>query len=111
MRAGLLRHRITIEALDPTPDGYGDTAPDETDGLVWEPLITRWAAVEPLVGREYYKAQAEGSKATHWVRMRKVTVSPKNRLRWGSRILNILSVQEVEGRNRETRLLCEEVLT
>lgn len=107
-----MRHRIEVQQITEVQDAYGDTSPAETGNTAWTTAETRWAAVEPLVGREYLKADAEGSKATHWVRMRAMpTITPKFRLKWGTRIFNIISAQNIDERDRETRILCEEVLT
>ena len=47
MRAGRLRHRVTIQSITEAADTYGDIAGTPTNGDIV------WASVEPLVGREF----------------------------------------------------------
>lgn len=52
MRAGRMRHRVTIQKRTLVPDGpYGETKE------VWEDNATVWASLEPLKGSEYFNAQ------------------------------------------------------
>ena len=52
MRAGRMRHRVTIQKRTLVPDGpYGETKE------VWEDDVTIWASLEPLKGTEYFNAQ------------------------------------------------------
>lgn len=46
MRSGRLRHRVALSRYAPTDDGQGGQTP------AWTPLGSRWAAVEPIRGRE-----------------------------------------------------------
>jgi SPP1 family predicted phage head-tail adaptor len=50
MRAGNLRHRVTIEKRQPGYDEAGQ--PVES----WEPFVTTWADVIPVRGREVISA-------------------------------------------------------
>lgn len=105
MKAGDLRHSVTIERVTETTDDLGQPV------QVWTPVATVRAAVEPLQGRELYAAQAVHSEAQYNVRVRYLSgITPKDRVKYGSRYLNILSVIDKEERHRELTLLCSEVV-
>jgi SPP1 family predicted phage head-tail adaptor len=103
MRAGPMRHRITLEtpAETQTPDG--------SVTRTWAPFATVWASVEPLLGREWFDAQREQADVSHRVRMRFLAgVSHNMRVMLGSRVFEIESVINAGERNRELVLMCRE---
>lgn len=105
MRAGRLRHRVTVEQLLVTDDGYGGQS------QAWSTFATVWASVEPLQGREYFQAQQAQATVTHKVTMRHLDgVTHDMRVKHGSRALNIVSVIDTEERGRELVLMCEEAV-
>jgi SPP1 family predicted phage head-tail adaptor len=105
MRAGRLRHRVTVQAFTElgvdavgTPQGQWDAT-----------AIDVAAEVTPLSGSELLAAQQVGAETTHVVRMRYgTTVTPRHRLLFGARILEIESAPNVEERNKELLLRCRE---
>jgi SPP1 family predicted phage head-tail adaptor len=114
MRAGDLRHRITILHF---------VSGKDEDGLPtkeWRPLAEVWAAVGPLQGREFWQAKAVQAESTVRVRIRYVKgwkdsagnlvpVSTKLRVQYGDRVLGIESVIDSDERHVELQLLCKEV--
>jgi len=103
MNAGELRHKITIQELQRTPDGYGGYT--ET----WNDIATVWARIQPLRGDERYQAQQVLSTLSHKIILRYLNgVKPQMRVLYGSRIFHIVSVINVEKRNKVLELLCEE---
>jgi len=67
------------------------------------------ASIEPISGREYFSAQTTQADVTHRINLRYVAgVKPKMRVKYGSRIFDILSVSNVDERNRELQLMCRE---
>lgn len=105
MQIGPLRNRITLESrtVDRTTAGFGE--PTEN----WTTLATVWASVEPLSGEEFFQAQQENAEVTHRVRLRfRSGITPKHRLKVGTRILDIVSVIDPEERGLELELLCRE---
>jgi len=106
MNAGKLRHRVTIQQLVATDDGYGGIT--ET----WQDVATVWAAVEPLRGTERYRAQQVQAELSHKVTIRyRPGIKPDMRLKYGDRILEIEAVIDVEERHRWLELLCSEVVS
>lgn len=105
MFAGRLRHRVTVEQVTEAVDSFNE--PDET----WTTRATRWGEVLPQDGREFFSAQQINAEITHLVRMRYLAgVTPKMRLRLGTRIIKILSVINVEERSRELLISGQEVV-
>lgn len=103
MKAGELRHKVTIQRVSQTLDSSRQTVD------LWTKLAEVWAAVEPLSGRELLNAQQIQPDVTHRVRIRhRDDVTPKMRVQHESRSLNIESVINLNERDRELHLLCRE---
>ena len=78
MRAGNLRHLVTIQKLTTTRDSFGE--PVES----WTTFATVHAAVEPLSGREYWQAQQIAAETSLRVRIRYLAgLRPTMRIRHG----------------------------
>lgn len=105
MRAGELRHRVTIQEASETVTSAGERS------KTWNDVATVWAAIEPLTGRERWQAQQVMATATHRVRMRyRGDVDVENRLVYGSRVLDILQVINPDERGRELVIICAEAV-
>lgn len=105
MRAGELRHRVTIQQKTFSRDSYGG------ETITWTDVATVWAAVEPISGREYFTAQQTQAEVTTRIRIRhRAGITPVMRVLWGTRLYDIISVIEVKERNREIHLMCQEVV-
>jgi len=105
MRAGDLRHRVTIQQKTVTQDTYGATV--ET----WAALATVWANIEALSGREFFDSQQTVAQADHRITIRyRADVKPTMRAVEGSRTFDIQAVLDREGRRRTLELLCREVV-
>lgn len=107
MRAGLLSTRITIQRVTETRDAMGGVA--ET----WANLATRWAAIESISGGEADPAGRPQAEATTRIRLRYgsdlASLSPKDRVSFGSRLFDILLAQNQNESNRMIVLQCREV--
>lgn len=108
MKAGRLRHRVTLQRHTPTQDAYGG------ETMAWSDLGTRWAAVEPLSGREWFQAQQFNAETSIRVRVRhdSTTAAMKadDRIQFGSRTLELTAPpQNLNERNIEVHLMCKEV--
>jgi len=105
MKAGALRHRVTIQRLVTTRDSFGAALETRTD------IATVWASVEPIGGRELWQMQQVTAEVSTRVRMRyRSDVVPTMRLCFGSRILEVTNVIDTEERHRELELLCREIV-
>lgn len=107
MRAGTLRHRVTIQQKAVTRDSYG------AEVVTWQDVATTWGAVEPLSGREYLAALQTQAEVTTRIRLRyrsDVTLQPEMRATWTGHVYDILAIVEVETRQREVHLMCREAV-
>lgn len=104
MKAGTLRHRVTLQRLVSAQGASGDLAQS------WADVTTVYAAVEPLSGREYWQAQQVAAETSIRVRIRyRQGVEPTMRVLYGSRILEILGIVDLEERHVELQLMCREI--
>lgn len=103
IRAGMLRHRVTLQERSTATDSFGQ--PIET----WSDVGTYWAAVKPLRGREGEAIRQVKAEATHRVVLRAVApVTTAMRLVFDGRVLDIIEALDVDERGRELNLVCIE---
>ena len=104
MRAGTLRHRVTLQTNAPIR---------QTDGSMedsWADVVTVWGSVEPLTGRERFRADQLESEVDVRIRIRyRSGVSAQMRVKFGSRYYLIEAPIDPLERHREIELLCREV--
>jgi SPP1 family predicted phage head-tail adaptor len=105
MRAGLLRQRVTIQSMTAGTDGQGGTT--KTFATLASSVP---AAVLPLSGIENVAAGKQTSELRTKVTIRyRSDIGVAQRIVWGSRTLEIGSIQDPDGRRRSLDLLCAEV--
>ena len=103
MRAGTLRHKVVIQQNTPTRDSYG------AEVEAWTDYATVWASIEPARGREFWESQQVNAEVTGKISIRYLAgITPKMRVKHGSRIFEIISVINPEERNRELQLMVKE---
>lgn len=103
MQAGKLRHAVNIEVVTETPDGMGGITKS------WATWKSVRAAIWPISGKELIEAQKLEAKLTHRIRIRYLSgLTPKHRIKLGSRIFKIHSVINFNERNREIEIMAEE---
>lgn len=87
MRAGLLRHRVTIQtAVETVPDG-GTGQPVKS----WEDDFTVYCSIEPLTGKELLTAAQVAARVSHKVIMRGRELPPTARLVFKGRVFHVES--------------------
>ncbi|MGE4043320.1 MAG: phage head closure protein [Acetobacteraceae bacterium] len=103
LKPGDLRHAVTIEQRSRTDDGAGGGI--ET----WSTFASAYASIQPQQGREMF---LDGQMVTIQrikVRMRYLPgLTTAHRIRFGSRLLNIREVLNIEERNIVHELICDE---
>ena len=106
MRAGRLRHRLTIQVKNLTRDSAGQQTHSWTD------FKTVWGSVEPLSGREF-EAQDQGKAETKTrIIVRYVEgITTEMRVLFGQLTYNIQTVIHHDHRQRQISLLCSEGLS
>ena len=109
MRSGTLRHRVVVQRVTVTgKDEFG------ADVIALVPVATVHASIEPLVGREFFDSQQTAAAADMRVRLRThpdlVGLKPKDQILFGSRVLDIQSVANVNERGAEYEIVAKELV-
>jgi len=106
MRAGNLRHRITIEQKTLARDTYGGEV------VTWTTFATVWADIQPLNGRELIAAQAVQSEITGKIFIRYLPgVTAGMRVSYCGKYYDIQVPIDPGLKHRELQLLVSEGLT
>lgn len=104
MRAGELRHRVTIQQATTSRDEFG------AEVQTWADVATVWAKVETTAGDETIDAARASASLTHTITIRNRTgLLPTQRVLWGERVLEIGSVV-ADNVGREMTLVCSEIV-
>lgn len=107
MRAGDLRHRITIQKPPVTETRDSTGGVDES----WETFATVWASKAHMTSREFFAAQKSNAETTDLFIIRyRDSITTKMRVLFGSRTYDIIGANDPDGRRRELHLLCKEVV-
>ena len=108
MRSGSLRHRIILQS----PTGSRDAVGERT--TTWTDVATVFASVNPLSVRELLAAGQTQSEVSHRVRLRYssalAALDASWRILFGSRVLVIQGVRNIDEQKREFELMCSEGL-
>lgn len=107
MQSGRLRERVAIQAATVTQNTYGEEIES------WATSATVWAQVLPGSVSERFQAAAgqRASEITHTVRMRfRSDITPKKRLLWETRTLEILGQMDPTGKRDTLVVMCKEEL-
>lgn len=97
MRAGELRHRITIQ---------------ERIGAEWVYFASAWAAKEQVTGQEQFEQGEQLLQEQELVRFRiryRTDLTHQMRVIWNNRAFDLQRVEEPDNTGREMALLCLEV--
>ena len=105
MRAGMLRHRVTIQRQELVFGKFGAPLHDK----VWENVATVWASLEAMSGREFFASQQVQSEVTHKVTIRfRPGVAADMRIVHGGRVFGIVAPLP-DNRGTRLVLMCREV--
>lgn len=105
MQAGKLRHVVELQRVSKSLDSHGDEVP------TWTTLATVRACVWPLSGREFVAALTTQAELTARIEIRAradLALTPKDRVKWGTRLFDIRHIVDVGGRGVEWQLLVTE---
>lgn len=110
MRAGRLRHRISIERRTDSFDGYGEGQP------TWSPLVSNYPArVRDDGQREFTEQlQVQSEKTIHVeIRDPRIALTTKDRVTFshpvnGASVFDIRAILGAENIGRELILICSE---
>lgn len=103
MRAGRLRHRVTLLSPQITRDGLG------TPTTEWIDQGQEWAGVEPLKGREFHAARQEHGEVTVRIVLRhRAGIGADWRVQHDGITYELIAPPiNPDMRNRETQLMCK----
>ena len=105
MRAGEIRHRITLQQPVETRSAFGEVVISYSD------VATVWAAIDWRSGRRYEAAAQLNSEIEGVVRIRYYSgVKPYWRISFDDRTFIILSITNTKEQNAEMILYCKEAL-
>jgi len=105
MNAGEYNRRITIQSKTVTYDSYNEPIETWTDGP------TVWASIATTGGGEFYAAQKLNASVQALFKIRYGTpVTVLDRIKYGSRIFEILSVNDANEAHRELHISGKEVV-
>jgi SPP1 family predicted phage head-tail adaptor len=102
------RHLLTLETRTETPDSFGEAA------LSYTELATAWGSIESVNARERFEAQQVKADVSHRITLRYAAsyagLSPSDRITYGSRTFDLVSVMDRDGMSREIEILALERL-
>ena len=110
MQSGPLRHRVTIQRRVESQGATGEVT------WTWADHATVWAAIEPLMGREYFAAAQVQQENNVRIRMRyREDLHQTMRIRHGDDsgsptrfvLYEILSIASPREESRESVLMCK----
>jgi len=107
MNSGKLRHRLTIQTKTQAGDGYGEGS------ATLATVATVWGSIEPVRGTEFTNAQQVNAEMSHQIVLRyrsDLTVTPENQLNYASRTFEILSIRNINERDRTWEIDAKEVV-
>jgi len=104
MRAGTLRHTITIQSATLAADGVSAGATEN-----WSTYTIAWAEIKPLKGLEAVEHKKLGQETMHriWIRYQS-GITTAMRIAWDSRTFEIRGVRNPDERNIMLEILAEE---
>jgi SPP1 family predicted phage head-tail adaptor len=107
VRAGQIRHRVTIQTVTETQDTQGGVTRS------WAEAVKRWARITPIAGGETVLAGRAQSTTRFEVQIRSYTSldTTDYRILFGTRVLNIENIRDLDERGREQILECREDLS
>lgn len=104
IRAGDLRRRISIQ-------NRSTVKTSGQEQQTWTEVLSCWAEISPLTGRELIAAQAQVSEVTHEVTIRyRAGITPRMRIVYQGRVFNILFVNDLDTQHRKLVMQCSEGL-
>ena len=103
MRAGRLKHRVTIEKPELSKDEFGQ--PTKT----WVTVCSTRAAIDPISGKEFFAAQQINNSINYKITIRyRPGIKSQFRVKYQDRLFEIHAPLNPKEANRELLLMCEE---
>lgn len=110
LEPGLMRHRIQIVQPSGVQDSFGGVTTDAAD---WSVVMTCWARIESLTGRDQYAAGTFVSMVSHRITIRNpreaATIGPNMRVWFQGRVFIIQAVLNPDETNKMLYLVVTEI--
>ncbi len=105
MKIGELRNRIAILQITTSIDENGFAHDEETE------LVTVWAAISNLYGKEYFAAKAVQAENTVKFTIRfQVGITSNMKIRFQDRIFSITGIDDIKYRKKYQEIKAVEVV-
>lgn len=105
MQIGKLRHKVELQSVQRTKNAYMEDIED------WVTFAIQWASIEPLRGTQALIAQQIEAEMTHRVVVRyNASLTADCRVKQDGRIFTIVSVRDIDERQRHQELMCKEAV-
>ena len=105
MRIGRLKHRVTVQSKTTQDGPYGEPQ------VTWNDVVTTWAAVEPLRGREFFEAQADQSETEVRIVMRHREIATDDRIVHQGKVYDIQSIINPDEVDHMLEIMCTQGVT
>jgi len=106
VRAGELRHVLTVQTRSSTRDTYGTPVPTWTDV---EPQV--WGSVRPLSGKEISEGDRVNGMTTDRIQIRSgFAISHSDRIKFGTRLFNIDTIRLIDEVDKTYVIIAQEDL-
>lgn len=103
IRAGRLKHRITIQGPSSSINAQGGKIKG------WSDIETVWASVEPLTGREFFENhQMESEISTRIIIRYRGGLNTHMRVKFGNKYYKIVSIINPQEKNEGLELMALE---
>jgi SPP1 family predicted phage head-tail adaptor len=103
MKIGKRRNKIAFIRLAETQNVFGEVIKGEQD------IAFAWAAIEPVSGNERFLSNTTLAQANVKIRSRYVAgITPKDIIGFGTRRYDIISVSNIDEKNKELVVFAKE---
>lgn len=104
-QASQAQHYVYVQTRVSTADGEGGFSEQWTSGASAIP-----AAISPIQARQLFEYRSVNVDATHLIKVRgHTTVTEKDRILYGTRVFEILTVENIQERDFIKVITCKEV--
>lgn len=105
MNAGKRNCRVVIQSRAAGQSDLGQPVDN------WKDVMSRWVAIHPLNGREYFAASGENSQVTTRIRadwdVELAAITNKHRINYGGKFYDIDTVINDKEQNNELIFMCK----
>ncbi len=103
MRAGQLKHLLSIERVTEIQNSFGEPIKE------WQEIAKVYGSIYPIRGIERYMSMEKHARATHEINIRYISsITPKDRIIYQNRVFEIISIFNLGERNRQLKIIVEE---